>query len=98
MDKRDEYGFLKKYNYDRTLDYPVKKSSLNIKKIVLYTLLILTIILSISSMSLSGYIAWNQFLSDPAWLKIYKTSLAVIFSPIYLSFMFIKSIIFRTPN
>jgi hypothetical protein len=98
MEKRDEYGFLKKYNYNRTLDYPVKKSSLNIKKIILYTLLVLAIILTISSMSLSGYIAWNQFLNDPSWLKVYKTSLAVIFFPMYLSFMFIKSLLFRSSN
>ena len=97
-DNRDEYGFPVKYNYNRTLDYPVKKSSLNYKKFLLYTLLIIFIIGSTGSMSLSGYIAWNSFLNDPIWLKLYKTGLAVIFSPFFLFYIFIKSVIFRIPN
>ena len=97
-ENRDEYGFPVKYKYNRTVDYPVKESSLNYKKIFLYIVLIIVIIGAISSMSLSGYIAWNSFLNDPIWLKLYKTSLAVIFSPLFLFYVFIKSVIFRIPN
>ena len=37
QENRDEYGFPIKYNYNRTVDYPVRESSLNYKKFF-YTL------------------------------------------------------------
>ena len=98
MDSKDDYGFFTKYNYNREQDYPVKKSNFNLKTIVFYIVVTFLIISIIISSSFAGYISWNSFTKDPLIIKIMKTNLAILFSPLFLAYVFIKSIIFKLPN
>lgn len=98
MTEKDEYGFDKKYRYNREVDYPVKKSDFNIKTILFYICVTTAIVIIILSCSLSGYIAWNSVSNDPIIIKIIKTNLAIIFSPLFLTYVFVKSIVFKLPN
>ena len=92
----DYFGFTREYN--RKKDYPEKKTEQgSTKKILIKILIVILIIISILLMILSGYIAWNSFTNDPVYLKISKTSVAVLFYPIYLFYIFIKNVIFQIP-
>ena len=95
---RDYFGFPNDYQYDRTVDYPKKKPTKNLTLIIIGIVILVVGIILITAFSMSGYIAWNSFTNDPVWLKVFKTYLAVIFSPIYLFYIFIKSVIFNLPN
>jgi len=98
MEDKDEYGFNKKYEYNREQDYPVKKSNFNIKTILFYISITIFIVGIIISCSLAGYISWNSLTNDPLIIKIIKTNLAILFSPIFLIYVFMKSIVFKLPN
>ena len=49
----------------------------------------------LSGVSITSYIAWNEFYKDPLWMKLIKTWLAILFAPMFLSYMFFKSIVFN---
>lgn len=94
--KSDFFGFSREYS--RKKDYPEKKPEpVSNKKIIIIVLIIVTVIISSILMFLSGYIAWNSFINDPVYIKISKTSVAIIFYPIYLFYVFMKSVIFQLP-
>jgi len=94
----DYYGFTNDYQYDRTVDYKTKRPKRNLK----YTLTIIAIgfisIIVIFMLITTGWIAWNQFINDPMWLKLFKTWLSVLFAPIFLFYIFVKTVIFKLPN
>uniref|UniRef100_A0A6C0IXY7 Uncharacterized protein n=1 Tax=viral metagenome TaxID=1070528 RepID=A0A6C0IXY7_9ZZZZ len=98
MAEKDEYGFDKKYRYNREEDYPVKKTKFNVKSILFYISITIIIISILLSCSLAGYIAWNSVTNDPIIIKIIKTNLAILFSPLFLTYVFVKSIVFKLPN
>ena len=88
-DTPDPYGFKK--------DSECKSqfTTISFKKILFYMMIFTVLSIFIFLVSLSGYIAWNEFLKDPIWIKILKTWLAIIFWPAYLTYSFFKSIIFN---
>ena len=97
-DKTDPYGFPKQYDYNRQINYPINKSSSLTKNIILWILLVFLIIFILGKVIMSGYIAWNEFNNDPVWIKLSKTYVAVMFSPIFLFYIFLKSIVFKLPR
>lgn len=95
----DYFGFSNDYQYDRNQDDKVKKYKRNsLFFIAIKTFGTLAVIFIIIALSLSGYIAWNSVINDPIWIKFVKTFLAVMFAPIYLFYIFMRSIIFGLPN
>ena len=94
----DHYGFPNKYKYDRTLDYQVETPLLgnDSKKIFMYIFLVGFLILIISMGSISGYYAWFSFENDPYWVRIIRTYVAVLFSPFYIFYIFVKTTVFKT--
>jgi len=97
--KIDYFGFNKDRQYDRSNDYPIKEvTPQKIGKKILIIFLIFISIIIIGMFGFSGYIAWNSFLNDPIWLKLAKTYLAILFSPIFLFYIFLRSIVFKLPN
>ena len=93
--KHDYYGFSNKYKYDRTLDYPVIKPNISKKDAIMYTILIIVGLFWLSASGISGYHAWNEFPGDPVWIRSIRLNVAIIFSPIYLFYIFIKTTIFK---
>ena len=96
--KTDPFGFPKQYKYNRQINYPIMKPATSIKNVVLWVLLVFFIIMVIGMLYISGYIAWNEFTNDPIWLKLGKTYIAVMFSPVFLFYIFCKSIMFNLPR
>lgn len=95
-EKPDYFGFTREYS--RKDDYPEKKPKEgSTRKLFINIVLVIFIIISLLLMILSGYIAWNSFINDPVYLKISKTSVAVLFYPIYLFYIFVKNVIFQIP-
>lgn len=98
-EKKDKYGFPIKYRYkSNNKNIKNKTLSFDFKKYVYYTLLSILIIFILMSTSLSGYLAWNSFTNDPIFIKLYKVFLAMLFSPVYLSYLYVKTSFFGLPN
>lgn len=93
----DAYGFTKYFENNSVVDSSNINES-NIKKVLLWILIIFFLIMILGMIYISGYIAWNEFTNDPTWLKLSKTYIAVIFAPIYLFYVFCKSIVFNLPR
>lgn len=95
--KKDKFGF--HTDFKRQLVKSNRKTTkINYKKILLVSLVSIFLITFLLITGLSGYIAWNSFTADPKLLKISKTSIAILFSPIYLFYIFLKYIIFKLPK
>lgn len=93
--KYDYYGFSNKYKYDRSLDYPVIKPKISTKNAIMYSILILISVFWISASVISGYHAWSEFPNDPVWVKSIRLYVAIVFSPIYLFYIFLKTTVFK---
>lgn len=93
--KHDYYGFSNKHKYNRQADYPVLKPEISTKSVVMYSILVLAIIFYISASAISGYHAWNEFPGDPTWIRMIRLYIAIIFSPIYLFYIFVKITVFK---
>ena len=97
MGSTDSFGFKKEDEFDRDHVEIEEQEKKNDKKI---TLILFWIAVGIASLillvmtSFTGYLAWNEFVNDPIWVKCTKTWLAILFSPIFLFYLFCKSIIF----
>jgi len=87
----NNYGFLK----DNNLDINNSSININFRKIFFYSSIAIFILIIVLTLFLSGYIAWNEFYNDPIYIKIIKTWLAILFCPMYLMYIFSKSIIFN---
>ena len=85
-DEKDDFGFQEDYQFDRETSESLKPK--NIKNIILYILLGLVLVLYLLFVILSGYIAWNSVTNDPISIKLLKTYMAVLFAPIYISYIF----------
>ena len=97
--KIDHYGFDEKTQYNRSKGFPIKKiDAKSIGKWIGIISLTIFILIIIGMFSFSGYIAWNSFTKDPVWLKLSKTYLAILFSPVFLFYIFLRSIVFKLPN
>lgn len=97
--KIDYYGFDEKSQYNRSKDYPVKKiDAKTVGKWASIIVIVLIAAIILFMFGFSGYIAWNSFTNDPVWLKMSKTYLAILFSPIFLFYIFLRSIVFKLPN
>lgn len=81
-----------KINYGFSNQETQKKNKSKIFWILLISI-ILIFYLSMSGMS--GYIAWNEFPEDNNFNKLVKTYVAVLFSPFYLLYIFIKMTFFK---
>tara|TARA_Y100000385_G_scaffold291708_1_gene371543 strand:- start:2108 stop:2743 length:636 start_codon:yes stop_codon:yes gene_type:complete len=92
---RDLYNASDPYGFKKDSDCKSQFTTISFKKILFYMMIFTVISIFIFFISLSGYIAWNEFLKDPMWIKILKTWLAIIFWPAYLTYSFFKSIIFN---
>ena len=94
----DFYGFPNKFKYDRTLDYKADTPIFgnNYKKILITFVVIGLLIMVISMGFISGFYAWFSFPDDPSWVKIIRTYVAVLFSPFYIFYIFIKTTVFKT--
>ena len=102
----DYYGFERQY--DRRIDtinnleknddeYGLKrKKPKNIAKIFWTVVIVIGILIYASMSIIAGYIAWKEYPDDNLFNKSIKTYLAVIFSPCYLMYVFIKMTLFKT--
>jgi len=101
VDQTDYFGFKNIKTLPKkegTCSNKNREKQLNIKSILIWTLIIVTVCIIISSVCISGYIAWNEFEYNPVWAKLIKTYLAVLFSPVYLSYIFLRSLVFKVPS
>lgn len=92
----DQYGFPHKYSFNRARQYkstpPADKSN---KYIVAKTLGIAFLIFIICSGIISGYHAWREFPTDSIWIKLVRVWIAVIFAPLYMFYVFVKTTVFK---
>lgn len=91
--KGDHYGF--KYKYNRSGDYPIKKPKRKIGKVIGFSLIGFIILLWLVAASISAIHSWKEFPANPLWLKLVRTYVAVIFAPIYIFYIFIKTTVFN---
>ena len=99
VDQTDNFGFKSKNEFAKRRNHDKQETSnLNIKTMVIWISIIILIFIILSGLTISGYIAWNEFEHNPIWIKMVKTYLAVLFSPIYLSYVFIKSVVLDLPR
>ena len=94
----DYFGFTEDYQYDRATDYNVESPKINLMKIMMYIGISFGAVVIIYILFIAGWLAWNSFENDPGWIKIVKTTIAILFAPMYLFYIFLKSIIFKLPN
>jgi len=94
-DKHDEYGFPNRDKYDRTLDYKPKVNKVSTKQLILYCIGGLVVIFWIFSAIISGQYAWNEFPNDSTLVKLARLWIAVIFAPVYIFYIFVKTSVFK---
>ena len=87
--ERDVYGFRK---FSFSLSDPFSQ---NWFKPLMIALFIFAVIIKMATMCLAGYLSWNCFYEDMHLPRVFKTSIATTFSFSYLTFYFIKAIIFK---
>lgn len=89
----DYFGFKK--IYDGASQKSVgQKNYIYSKLFYIFSFFILLIVI-LFILTISGFIAWKEFGDDPFWIKIIKTWIAIIFSPIFLSYIFMKSVLYN---
>lgn len=87
------------YGFDQETNKKKKISTLKSKMtFYLWFIIIFFFIIYISLSILAVWISWNSFKNNPNWIKISRTILAAMFSPIYLFYIFVRSVIFQLPN
>ena len=92
---QDSFGFQTEYEYDRKKDYQSTPSNVSTKKIV-YMILIGTLVLFwLVSAMIAGKYAWNEFPNDNNLIKLVRLWIAVVFSPLYIFYIFIKTTVFK---
>lgn len=92
---QDSFGFQTEYEYDRKKDYQSTPSNVSTKKIV-YMILIGTLVLFwLISAMIAGKYAWNEFPNDTNLIKLVRLWIAVVFSPLYIFYIFIKTTVFK---
>ena len=92
----DSYGFNNNFKYNRSSDYKSKKPFLSTKYFIIIIIVSVFLLLYLSSSFIAGYYSWNEFPNDSYLTKAIKTYIAVLFSPFYLAYVFLKLSLFRT--
>ena len=92
----DFYGFNDNITYNRSLDYTSKKPLISTKKVIIILIISIFAFAYLSMAFIAGYYSWNEFPNDSSIIKIIKTYIAILFSPIYLFYVFLKISLFRT--
>ena len=92
--KKDEpYGF--RYKYNREVNYPIKKPMSSGGVILGTSFILFLVLLWTVAAIITGFHSWNEFPANPLWLKLIRTNLAIIFAPIYLFYIFIRTTVFN---
>jgi hypothetical protein len=91
----DEYGFNKDISYDREDDYPSLKPDISVKKFAMYLVIGVIVFFLLLTSVIAGYHAWNEFPNDKTLIKVIKSYVAVLFSPFYLFYVFLKVQLFK---
>ena len=91
----DSYGFTSEESYDRKKDYEVKKSDTNTKKTIYIVIGSILFLFWLVSVIISGQYAWNEFPNDSNLAKLTRLWVSVVFAPIYLFYIFIKTTVFK---
>jgi hypothetical protein len=92
---QDSFGFQTEYEYDRKKDYQSTPSNVSTKKVI-YMILIGTLVLFwLVSAMIAGRYAWNEFPNDTNLVKLVRLWIAVVFSPLYIFYIFIKTTVFK---
>lgn len=92
----DFYGFSKNYNYDRTQDYQRNfQAKFDWKKTLLIIFAVSIICFFLLSATVSGYYAWNEVPDEKIWTKLIRLWIAVVYSPIYIFYIFVKTTVFK---
>ncbi len=92
---QDSFGFETEYEYDRKKDYQSTPSNVSTKKVI-YMILIGTLVLFwLVSAMIAGRYAWNEFPNDTNLVKLVRLWIAVVFSPLYIFYIFIKTTVFK---
>ena len=92
----DHYGFSKNYNYDRTQDYSrTFQAKFDWKRTLLIIFAVSIICFFLLSASVSGYYAWNEVPNEKIWTKLIRLWIAVVYSPIYIFYIFVKTTVFK---
>ena len=95
VDARDNYGFKQINSYDRTRDNQTKSSTVDTKKIIYIILGSIIGLLWLISIIISGKYAWSEFPNDSNLVKLIRLWISVVFAPIYLFYIFIKTTVFK---
>jgi len=95
VDARDNYGFKQINSYDRTRDNQIKSSKVDTKKIIYIILGSIIGLLWLISIIISGKYAWSEFPNDSNLVKLIRLWISVVFAPIYLFYIFIKTTVFK---
>jgi hypothetical protein len=95
VDARDNYGFKQINSYDRTRDNQTKSSKVDTKKIIYIILGSIVGLLWLISIIISGKYAWSEFPNDSNLVKLIRLWISIVFAPIYLFYIFIKTTVFK---
>ena len=91
----DSYGFPEQTQYRRQQNYPVIRSPVSTRDMVIAFVLIFVVCTWLFMGAMSGYHAYNEYPGDPTWLRTSRVFTSVLFSPFYLFYIFIKNTVFR---
>ena len=89
----DAYGI--KHQYNRSVDYLPKPTKPFDTKIFKKLGMIAVFLMVFATLSMSGYHAWSKFPYDSTVIKLVRTWIAVIFAPIYIFYIFIRTTVFK---
>jgi hypothetical protein len=93
--KYDSYGFLNEENYDRRKDYPTTKKKIDTKKVIYIFLGSILGLFWLVSVIISGKYAWTEFPNDSTLIKLVRLWISVVFAPIYIFYIYIKTTVFK---
>lgn len=94
-DTHDNYGFNNNISFDRTKDNKTKSSKVDTRKIIYIIIGSIIGLLWLVSIIISGKYAWSEFPNDSNLVKLIRLWIAVVFAPIYLFYIFIKTTVFK---
>ena len=94
-DSRDTYGFNNETSYDRARDNKTESSKVDTRKIIYIIIGSIIGLLWLVSIIISGKYAWGEFPNDSNLVKLIRLWIAVVFAPIYLFYIFIKTTVFK---
>ena len=94
-DKHDNYGFKNNANYDRSRDNKTASSEVDTRKIIYIIIGSIIGLLWLVSIIISGKYAWSEFPNDSNLVKLIRLWISIVFAPIYLFYIFIKTTVFK---